>query len=252
MRAPTLRSVYRLRPSWSRRYEPDVFVPVDLGLLTGLTEGVVDPPVHLFWQPGTLDLAIDEDRRRFYSSALARLATAEQFSTWVDGESLRSLWPVLAIRSSVRRAWECIHPDLRQASAADGPRRRMHDTVLAAIADGGFVLSEGSTLLDHAVIARADADEGEAFVCDAAALSGAAHAVLRACRGEQWTAKLVSDLDLDKQIAVVIDRQVVVVHLAQHPRPDGGLRLTFSDVGESTAETGIPRRREHTDRVLDV
>ncbi|GAA3145566.1 hypothetical protein GCM10020255_024610 [Rhodococcus baikonurensis] len=45
--------VYRLQPSWRPRHQPDVYVPADLRTLTGPRQGSYDPPVNLYWQPGT-------------------------------------------------------------------------------------------------------------------------------------------------------------------------------------------------------
>ncbi|MFV0496115.1 hypothetical protein [Mycobacterium sp.] len=142
------RLIYLLRPSWHPRIEADVLVPADLALLSGRKVGIIDPPVNLCWQPGTLDFANDADLRRFYSSAIRSASTADEFAAWIDARALARLWPRVALPSSVRRAWETVHPALRGDSTRVNARLQIQDTVLAAIADIGFALAGGSALLD--------------------------------------------------------------------------------------------------------
>ena len=98
----TTRAVYRLRPSWHPRYQPDVYVPSDLSMLHGPTTGRYDPPVNLYWQPGELNFAHHGDIELFYSSVLTAASTAEQFTQWVNGPLLAAAWPRLSLPSRVR------------------------------------------------------------------------------------------------------------------------------------------------------
>lgn len=232
-------------------------MPADLGLLTGPTAGVFDPPVNLFWQPGELDFASTADLIRFYSSAIWHIHAADTFATWINGGALIDLWPHLAIPSRVRSAWETLHPQLRDMENDVNVRLQIQDTVLTAIADLGFALSGGSALLDYDVITR-DTEDIDAFFnhLDAAAFTAAAAAVIKACEQEGWSAELIHDQDLDKQILVNVGGASVVVQLVYHQRshsPEhrdaGGLRLIFADVvgGKAVAAADSPRGRDFDD-----
>lgn len=258
------RHVYRLRPAWRPRYSPDVFVPADLQLLAGPTRGTFDPPVNLFWQPGELDFGRREDLVRFYSSALRRIVDAEGFSKWINGAALIELWALLGIPSAVRSAWETVHPELREEGIDVNARLRVQDTVLAAVGGLGFALAGGSALLDYDVVTR-ETEDIDAFLdrLDAGAFAAGAAAVLEACHANGWSAELVFDEDLDKQIRVEVGGDSVVVQLVYHQRsgdPErregGGLRLIFPDVvgGKAVALADSPRGRDFDDiaRIVDT
>lgn len=154
--------VYRLRPSWRPRYQPDVYVPADLAMLTGPTDGRHDPPVNLYWQPGELDFAERGDIELFYSSALPAATTAEQFRHWIDERTLAATWSSLSLPSRVRAAWETIHPELRDKDVTVNDRIRIQDAILTAIAEDGFALAGGSALIDYDIISR-DTEDIDAF-----------------------------------------------------------------------------------------
>lgn len=233
------RLIYRLRPSWRPRIEPDVFVPADLKLLTGKTSGILDPPVHLYWQPGELDFGTDADLRKFYSSAISSMTTAEEFAQWIHAGALTLLWPQIALPSNVRKAWETLHPRLRNEGTAVNARLQMQDTVLEAIADAGFELAGGSTLLDYDIVARGT-DDIDPFLnaTSTAAFTSAVEAVIAACDSNGWTTEIVGNQNSDKKILVTVhDGDSTVVHLVHHhqrstspERHPAGLRLIFSDV----------------------
>lgn len=251
-------SVYRLRPAWRLRVEPDVFVPASLYPLGGKTGGIVDPPVYLYWQPGTLDFGADADLRRFYASALPAIATAEDFATWINASALRRLWPRLALPRVVRVAWETIHPELRDESDIVNARLKVQDAILAAIADVGFALAGGSALLDYDVITR-DTEDIDAFLnsTSVAAFTAAVEAVVAACASQGWASEIVMDQDWNKKILITLsDGTSTIVQLVHHQRsapaekrPGGGLRLIFSDVvaGKAVALADSARGRDFDD-----
>lgn len=259
------RLIYRLRPSWRPRIEPDVFVPADLTLLTGKTSGILDPPVNLYWQPGELDFGTDADLRKFYSSAISSLTTAEEFAQWIDAGALTRLWPQIALPSNVRKAWETIHPPLRTEDTAVNVRLQMQDTVLEAIADLGFELAGGSTLLGYDIVAR-DTDDIDPFLnaTSAAVVTSAVEAVIAACDRNGWTTEVVGNQKSDKKILVTFhDDDSTVVHLVHHhlrstspERHPAGLRLIFSDVvgGKGVAVADASRGRDFDDlaRIVDT
>ena len=252
------RLIHQLRPSWHPRIEPDVFVPADLTLLTGKITGILDPPVNLYWQPGQLDFGTDADLRKFYSSAIRSMATAEEFAQWIDANALTRLWPQIALPATVRKAWETLHPRLRDKDTAVNARLQIQDTVLEAIADHGFALAGGSALLDYDIVTR-DTDDIDAFLnsTSTTAFTSAVDAVIAACARNGWTTQIVWNQDWDKKILVTIQSgDSTVVQLVHHQRstsperrPGGGLRLMFSDVvgGKGVAAADAGRGRDFDD-----
>ena len=255
---PTHHDIYRMRPPWTPRYQPDVYVPADLDLLTGPTGGHHDPPVHLYWQPGQLDFADSADRALFYSSALTTATSIDDFAQWIERDALITAWNRLSLPTRVRRAWETLHPSLRNENATVNDRIRIQDTVLAAIAEYGFALAGGSALIDYDVVAR-DTDDIDAFNdhWDVDAFTAACARVIEICHQNGWTATLVADQDMDKHIRVDAGTgQPVIVQLvyygrSQRPehRPRGGLRLVFDDVvaGKGAAIADVARGRDFDD-----
>jgi hypothetical protein len=252
------RLIYRLRPPWRPRFEPDVFVPADLDLLSGPTSGVFDPPVNLYWQPGELDFGSPTDLKLFYSAALTKASTPEQFNGWVNACALTANWSALSLPSRVRQAWETIHPQLRRKDTDVNARTEVQDTILTAIAHLGFALAGGSALLDYDVVNRETEDIDVFFNgLDADAFTKAAEAVIAACRSNGWSAELVHDQDLDKQVKVTVGSgDSVVVQFVHHQRstdPEhraaGGLRLIFDDVvgGKAAAAADSARGRDFDD-----
>lgn len=255
---PLQHGIYRMRPPWNPRYQPDVYVPADLDLLTGPTTGHHDPPVHLYWQPGELDFSNPADRELFYSSALTTATSTSDFTQWIHRDALITAWDHLSLPTRVRRAWETLHPILRNETATVNDRIRIQDTILAAIAEYGFALAGGSALIDYDVVAR-ETDDIDAFNdrWDVDAFAAACSRVIHICHEKGWQATLISNQDMDKQIRVDAGTgQPVVVQLvyygrSQDPehRPGGGLRLVFDDVvaGKGAAIADVARGRDFDD-----
>lgn len=257
-RSNTIRAVYRLRPTWHPRYQPDVYVPADLSMLDGPTTGRHDPPVNLYWQPGELDFAHHGDIELFYSSALTAASTAEHFIQWVNGPLLAAAWPQLSLPSRVRTAWETIHPALRSKDSHVNDRILIQDAILTAIAEQGFALAGGSALIDYDVVTR-ESDDIDAFNdrWDINAFNTAHEQVLAACREHGWRAETVHHEDMDRKIHVDAGTGTpVVVQLVYYPRSSdperragGGLRLIFDDVvgGKGAAVADVARGRDFDD-----
>lgn len=249
--------VYRLRPAWTPRYQPDVYVPGDLGVLTGPTNGRCDPPVNLYWQPGELDFADRGDMALFYSSALTSASTLAEFSEWINRETLVSVWGRLSLPGRVRDAWQTLHPSLREDDGVND-RIRIQDTILTAVADYGFALAGGSALIDYDVVAR-ETDDIDAFNdrWDVGAFRSACVRVVQVCAAQGWDAVVVADQDMDKKIRVDAGTGIpVVVQLVYYGRsrdPEtraaGGLRLVFEDVvgGKGAAVADSARGRDFFD-----
>ena len=247
--------VYRLQPSWRPRHQPDVYVPADLRTLTGPRQGSYDPPVNLYWQPGDINFATTGDVELFYSSALTSASTAEQLTEWINRDALVARWKHLSLPSRVRNAWETIHPALRDKDSHASDRHRIQDTILITIAEHGFALAGGSTLIGYDVVSR-HTDDIEAFddCWDTDAFNAAHTKVLDTCRENGWRADTVKSEDFDKQVLVGAGTgSPVVVQMVYYERSSdlerrtgGGLRLIFDDVvgGKGAAVADVASGRD--------
>ena len=108
------RARYQSRPG--RR----AVVAASLADLRGPTEGTVELPIWLFWSaPGhTFDLGDRDMRLWLYQTVLREASRREDLTTYLDGDTLITLWPELYLPKGVRQAWEEQHPALRAAAAA--------------------------------------------------------------------------------------------------------------------------------------
>ncbi len=88
--------------------------------LRGPTEGTVELPLWLFWSaPGhVFDLGDQDMRLWFYQTVLREASRPGDLTTYLDGDMLIALWPVLHLPKGVREAWEDQHPALVTAAAA--------------------------------------------------------------------------------------------------------------------------------------
>lgn len=249
-------TVYQLRPTWTPRYQPDVYVPADLGILDGPTCGRYDPPVNLYWQPGQLDFANNGDLSLFYSSALTTASTTDQFAGWVNKDALLRSWDGLALPPRIRAAWETIHPTLRPKGLPVNDRIRIQDTVLTAIAEHGFALAGGSALIDYGIVSR-DTDDNDPFSnrWDVNAFNAAHEAIMTACDRHGWDATTTLAEDFRRQIFVDAGTgspvTVDIVERSHDPqrRAGGALRLVFDDVvgGKGVAVAESARGRDFDD-----
>jgi y4mF family transcriptional regulator len=254
--------IYRLRPEWRPRYQPDVYVPADMKLLTGPTSGSLKPPVNLYWQPGEIDFSDRAAIRAFYGSALTSANTPEHFA-WINSTELEAVWNQLSLPDRVRAAWETIHPELREENDQVNDRIRIQDTILTVIAAHGFALAGGSALIDYAVITR-DSEDIDAFNSrmEVAAFDAAHAAILSTCEQAGWIATTTIHEDFRRQIAVNAGTgtpvSVDVVYYAgsgtaPERRAGGGLRLVFADVvgGKAAAIADAPRGRDFDEEGFD-
>ena len=112
--AAAVRTPYRGRPGRS------VLVVYDLADLRGPAQGVVELPIWLFWSSAdhTFDLSRKYALRSMYETVLREAARPEDLTTYLNGETLATVWPDLHLPKGVRLAWEERHPELRAAAAA--------------------------------------------------------------------------------------------------------------------------------------
>jgi hypothetical protein len=94
-------------------------VAADLAELRGPASGRVELPLRLFWSlPGhQFDLADPDMLLWYYQTVLREASRAEDLTRYLDGGTLRQLWPDLYLPKGVRAAWEDRHPVLRPVTA---------------------------------------------------------------------------------------------------------------------------------------
>jgi len=110
---PVFPSRYLARPG--RR----ALVAASLDDLRGPAGGTVELPIWLFWHPNrTFDLDDPAIRRWVYQIVLREASRPEDLTRYLNGETLRQLWPDLRLPKGVRRAWEERHPSLALGVAA--------------------------------------------------------------------------------------------------------------------------------------
>jgi hypothetical protein len=106
------RARYQARPGRS------AVVVTSLADLRGPVEGTVELPLWLFWSvPGhTFDLGDRDMRMWLYQTVLREASRPEDLTTYLDGDTLITLWPDLFLPKGVRQAWEDQFPALRAAA----------------------------------------------------------------------------------------------------------------------------------------
>lgn len=111
VRTATPGALYQARPG--RR----ALVVTDLDDLRGPTTGTIRLPLRLFWYPDrTFDLDEPGMLQWVYQTVLREAAREEDLTTYLDGDTLVTLWRDLFLPKGVRRAWEDQHPALRAAT----------------------------------------------------------------------------------------------------------------------------------------
>ena len=113
-RAAARRPGHRARPGRA------ALVAGDLAELRGPAHGTVELPLRLFWSAPDRRFSLDDpdERKLLYQTVLREASRPEDLTTYLDGDTLASLWPGLYLPKGVRQAWEDRHPALRQAAAA--------------------------------------------------------------------------------------------------------------------------------------
>lgn len=99
------------RPSYSERRPYAVADRLDE--LRGPTQGTVVLPSHLDWSGrADYDLAKPARLASMYRTVLTEAAGPDDLRAWIDGPTLRHLWPTLFLPPAVRRLWEGQFPEL--------------------------------------------------------------------------------------------------------------------------------------------
>ncbi len=111
--ASTARAPYQARPGRG------VLVAGDLADLRGAVSGKVELPLWLFWYPDrTFDLDDPATLRWMYQTVLREASRPEDLTSFLNGDTLVTLWPDLLLPKAVRQAWQERYPVLLAASAA--------------------------------------------------------------------------------------------------------------------------------------
>jgi hypothetical protein len=88
-------------------------VPARLADLSGPVSGLVTLDRSLDWSgDSTYDLDDAGDLQVMYQTVLNQAATATDLGRWLDGDTLRRLWPSLWLPSRLRALWQARFPDL--------------------------------------------------------------------------------------------------------------------------------------------
>jgi hypothetical protein len=95
-------------------------VSASLADLRGPASGTVELPLRLFWSDPdrTFDLSKPFMLRSMYEIVIEEASRPEDLSSYLNGDTLIAVWPVLYLPKGVRQAWEDQHPALRAATAA--------------------------------------------------------------------------------------------------------------------------------------
>jgi hypothetical protein len=114
VRPAAVRTQYQARPG--RR----AIVVTDLADLRGPVSGTVRLPLWLYWSGPSpaFDLADPFLRGWLYQTVLREAARPEDLTSYLNRDTLITLWPELHLPPGVRQAWEEHHPVLRTAAAA--------------------------------------------------------------------------------------------------------------------------------------
>ncbi len=83
--------------------------------LRGPSRGKVELPLRLFWSSPdrTFDLSRPAMARSMYEAVLREAASSEDLAQYLDGGTLRRMWPELFLPRGLKQAWEDRHPQLR-------------------------------------------------------------------------------------------------------------------------------------------
>jgi len=88
-------------------------VPASLAELRGPASGVVTLDRRLDWSgDGAYDLDDPGDLLVMYQTVLNQAATVADLRRWLDGDTLRRLWPSLWLPGRLRALWQARFPEL--------------------------------------------------------------------------------------------------------------------------------------------
>jgi hypothetical protein len=94
-------------------------VPESLSDLTGPVSGTVVLPRHIDWGPDYVyDLADESDLALLYERVIREAQTPDDLVAFLDGATLRRLWPRLIVPRPARVRWEARFEELPHQAVA--------------------------------------------------------------------------------------------------------------------------------------
>jgi len=92
-----------------------VFIPDDLSMLHGLTQGMVTLPTYLDWSGSNIyDLRRVNRVRSLYGVVIQQATCERDIEIYLDERILRREWRQLRLPPHIRKAWESAHPELSE------------------------------------------------------------------------------------------------------------------------------------------
>lgn len=243
---------YKVEALGKRRFI--VEIPAHLENLQGPSEGIIKPPVSLFWQGKSIDLSTKESVSAFYGDALSGKGPLKTACQWINEELLLNTWNTIKLNRNHKNIWEYIHPQLRTRKATkmthQNAQDKVMDAILPAIANVNFALGGGGALKEVLLFERVSEDiDSYTDKFDADAFNDAVSDIFSTCKSHGWDAKLVRDGDVFKSFSIEVDGETVILDLgydyrnhAPDSREQGGLRLSFPDLVMGKARALVDRQ----------
>ena len=93
--------------------------PVSLTDLRGPFDGLVEPPLNVYWGPAhTFDLSHESDLVELYQATLREGRAIDQMAL-LNRDRLVAIWAELVLPIRVRHFWETRFPELRRGARVD-------------------------------------------------------------------------------------------------------------------------------------
>lgn len=250
---------YKVEALGNRRFV--IEVPAYLENLQGPSEGIIRPPVSLFWQGKPVDLSIKEAVSAFYGDALSGKGSLKTVCQWINKDLLLNAWPDIKLNRNHKIIWEYLHPQLRTRKVTkishQNTQDKVADTILPAIANINFALGGGGVLKEVLLFERMSKDiDSYTDKFNAEIFNDAINDIFSVCKTQGWDVTLVQDKNTFKSFSIEVDGEPVILDLgydhrnhAPDTREQRGLRLSFPDlvIGKARALVGRQAARDFYD-----
>lgn len=243
---------YKVEALGNRRFV--IEVPAHLENLQGPSEGIIRPPVSLFWQGKPVDLSIREAVSAFYGDALSGKGPLKTACQWINKDLLLNTWSDIKLNRNHKITWERLHPQLRTRKVTKIPHQnaqdKVTDAILPAITNIDFALGGGGALKEVILFERMSEDiDSYTDKFNAEVFNGTVNDIFSVCKTQGWDAEVVRDGDVFKSFSIEVDGEPVILDLgydyrnhAPDPREQGGLRLSFPDLVMGKARALVDRQ----------
>ena len=243
---------YKVEALGNRRFV--IEVPACLENLQGSSEGIIRPPVSLFWQGKPVNLSIKESVSAFYGDALSGKGSLKTACQWINKDLLLNTWPDIKLNRNHKIIWEHLHPQLRTRKVTKIPHQnaqdKVTDAILPAITNIDFALGGGGALKEVMLFERMSEDiDSDTDKFNAEVFNGTVNDIFSVCKTQGWDVTLVQDRDVFKSFSIEVDGETVILDLGYDyqnrtpdPRDQGGLRLSFPDLVMGKARALVDRQ----------